>query len=409
MKVLIAVAALAALIALALAGGTGGTEDENSAEPETTGKPRPFTIAVVTAHASRDRAAAARVALDELRALLRDNKSPGRLPLEFVAVRPRDGLTAGALRRTHPRLVAVVADEPLEDMAGSPVPVVGTCRPDEPPGPGEGFTATVAPEVAEVGWQLRTYLAKKQRTQRLLVFGAWGTDAEIAEQLGERGADPAWGGPKPAAVTVEIQRPAHMTAGELRAALSRDKGRTAVHLSGTRSTLAADLRALGRAGYRGTVLHSPGIQSPCYETDHGTPGPVPAGITVHRVDTVAPGAVREKDCQRGNTERCPWLVRLPDRPGALEEYEAAQVLVRMYRTVWYEGRGRVPDDPDAMAGGLREGVGEQIGRSLGGWFDPSGQDQGHTFGFGHDIWLHRWTARDGGRWERLGPVSALYW
>ncbi|WP_329117784.1 hypothetical protein [Streptomyces sp. NBC_01465] len=407
-KALLALGVMAVIVTLVLVVGDRSDDEPGKGKSE---QAAPFTVAVVTDHATEDRAAAARVALDELRRLLVDNKSPGRLPLEFVAVRPRDGLTVGALRKSYPRLVAVVADDPVDDDTGSSVPVVGTCRPDAPTGFGDDFTTTIAPPVAEVGWQLRTYLAKKQRTKKLLVFGSWGTDAGITDELGKRGADPGWRGPDLPSMTVEIHRPGDMTAGELRSALSKGTGdaRTAVHLSGRFSRLSADLRALGRAGYRGTVLYAPGVESPCWDVESEAPGPVPDGITLYRVDTVAPGSVLAKDCQKGNTERCPWLVQLPDRLGALEEYEAAQAIVRMYRTVWYEGKGEVPDDPDELAEGLAKGINEQLVRSLGGWFDPSGEAEDHTFGFGHDIWLHRWSERAGGRWERLGPLSALYW
>ncbi len=394
------VAVLAGLVALALA---AGTEQEDRPVPDRTKDSRPFTVAVVTAHAGEDRAAGARIALDELRATLRNNKSPGTLPLEFVTVAPKYRMTTKTLRKKYPRLIAVIADRPFKKI-GSSVPVVGTCNSGDATGMFLGFTTNVTPEVAEVGQQLRIYLARKEDTRRLVVFGAWGTDAERAEQLGERGADAGWGAPAGSSAVVE--RPGALSTRTLRATLREGD---AVLLLGRPFSLAADVRALGRAGYRGPVLYPTDVESLCGRPDAEDPGRVPDGITLYRVDTFAPGGIREKDCVKGNTERCPWLAKLPDRPGALEEYEAAQMIIRMFRTVWYEGEGEVPADPEALADALSEGIGEQIVRSLGGWFDPGGEPGGHAFGLGHDIWLHRWSNGDGGRWDRLGPLSALYW
>ncbi|MFI6941004.1 hypothetical protein ACIBI4_17150 [Streptomyces sp. NPDC050418] len=396
-----AVAALAGLVALALAAGTPQDGNRGPDPTKKTKNPKPFTVAVVTGHAGEDDAAGARIALEELRATLRTDKSPGTLPLDFVTVPPKDGMTTEALRMRYPRLVAVIADEPFKDD-GRSAPVVGTCYAED--SISVGFTTTVAPEVAEVGWQLRTYLAHKEDTRRLVIFGTYGTDAELAEELGERGSDAGWNAP--AGSVMVTKQPGRLSTRALRTTLREGD---AVLILGPGSSLAADLRALGRTGYRGPVLTATDVESLCGQPVPERPGRVPDGITLYRVDTSAPGGVRAKDCVKGNTERCPWLAKLPDRPGALEEYEAAQMIVRMYLTVRHHGKGEVPEAPATLADALAEGIGEQIVRSLGGWFDPSGEPEGHVFGLGHDIWLHRWTDAKGGRWDRLGPLSALYW
>lgn len=367
----------------------------------------PFTVAVVTRQAAEDRAGAARIALDELRALLRANKAQGDLPLEFVAVRARRGLTYEELRSAYPRIVAVIADAPSRELSRAPVPAIGTCRVENPPGLHYGYAHHVTPEVPEVAWQLRAYLAKKHHTRTMTVLGAWGSAKGIADQLGEGGPGPEVDVAKLnlPGVPVFTERPSLMSRGELRASLSDGSGQ-AVYLVGTLD-LDKDLRALARAGFQGPVLYSTSVENNCGEPWDDPPERVPDGITLYRVDTVAPGAVRAKDCRTGNTERCPWLVRLPDRAGAVEEYEAAQALIRVYRTVWVNGRGTVPTDPEALADALGEQVDGQIVRGLSGWFEVGGPEgEGHTLGFGHDVWLHRWSGP--GRWTNLGPVSAVY-
>ncbi|NGO45534.1 hypothetical protein [Streptomyces ureilyticus] len=407
---LLAGAVTAVLVVLGVSqqtSGTKGTDGTGGAKGKGTG---PFTIAVVTRDAGQDRAGAARVALAELRDLLRDNKAEGRLPLEFVAVAPRDGLTLDRLRRDHPRLVAAIADDAdldIMDQLGAPEPVVGTCRWENPPGLSRSFQWTVAPEITDVGWQVRAYLGKKHRTQQVVVFGAYGSDAIEAEQLGQGAPGPEWEDPKLPPTAVHIKRPGAMSAPELRSALSGGRG-DAVYLAGSSFTLRDDLRALARAGFRGPVLYTPWLLNTCVKAEREDPGQVPDGITLYRVGTAGPGAVRAEDCVKGETEFCPYLLRLPDRPGALEEYEAAQTLIRVYRTVWVEGRGTTPSDPEEMASALQGSLNGQIVRGLSGWFEVGGPPgDGHTLGFGHDIWLERWAAGDGG-WTVLGPVSAEY-
>ncbi|MGI5197738.1 hypothetical protein ACQEVY_29600 [Streptomyces sp. CA-288835] len=389
--------------------GTEGTEGAEGADGSGGAKGAgPFTIAVVTRDAGQDRAGAARVALAELRDLLRNNKAEGGLPLEFVAVAPGDGLTLDKLRRDHPRLVAAIADDPDLDELVAQVPVVGTCRWENPPGLSRSFHWTVAPQITEVGWQVRAYLGKKHRTQQLVVFGAYGSDAIEAEQLGKGRPGPEWEDPQLPPTAVHIKRPGAMSAPELRSALSGGRG-DAVYLSGSRSSLTDDLRALARAGFRGPVLHTPWLLNTCVKAEREDPGQVPDGITLYRVSTAGPGAVRADDCVKGETEFCPYFMRLPDRPGALEEYEAAQTLIRVYRTVWVDGRGTTPSDPEEMASSLGENLNGQIVRGLSGWFEVGGPPRdSHTLGFGHDIWLERWAAGDG-HWTVLGPVSAEYW
>ncbi|MFI7015435.1 hypothetical protein [Streptomyces sp. NPDC050164] len=407
---LLAGAVAAVIVVLAVTQGpsdTKGTDTPGTGGEKGTG---PFTIAVVTRDTGQDRAGAARVALAQLRDLLRTNKAEGELPLEFVGVAPRDGLTIDTLRRDHPRLVAAIADDPgLDgmDALSEQVPVVGTCRWENPPGLSRSFRWTVAPEITEVGWQVRAYLGKKHRTQQLVVFGAYGTDAAEAEQLGKGKAGPEWDGMHSPPTSVHIDRPGQMSARELRSALSGGRG-DAVYLAGSRSSLTDDLRALARAGFRGPVLHTPGVLNTCLRAEREDPGQVPDGITLYRVGTAGPGAVRAEDCRTGDTEHCPYFLRLPDGPGALEEYEAAQTLIRVYRTVWVEGRGTVPSDPEEVASALRNSLSGQIVRGISGWFEVGGPPvYSYTFGFGHDIWLERWAAGNG-RWTVLGPVSAEY-
>ncbi|MFJ4975233.1 hypothetical protein ACIP6X_07810 [Streptomyces coeruleorubidus] len=386
---------------------TKGMDTKGTGEERQTG---PFTIAVVTRDTGQDRAGAARVALAELRDLLRRNKAEGELPLEFVGVAPGDGLTLDTLRRDHPRLVAAIADDPgldgMDELAAQ-VPVVGTCRWENPPGFSSSFHWTVAPDITEVGWQVRAYVDKKHRARRLVVFGAYGTDAAEAEQLGKGEPGPEWDGPRPPPTAVHIDRPGRMTAPELRSALSGGRG-DAVYLAGSRSSLTDDLRALARAGFRGPVLYAPGLLNTCLRAQPEDPGQVPDGITLYRVGTAGPGAVRAEDCFTVDTEHCPYFLRLPDRPGALEEYEAAQTLIRVYRTVWVDGRRTVPSDPEEVASALRDSLDGQIVRGLSGWFEVGGPPgDSYTLSFGHDIWLERWAAGKG-RWNVLGPVSAEF-
>ncbi|MFH8657479.1 hypothetical protein [Streptomyces afghaniensis] len=387
--------------------GTQGTDTQGTGGAKGTG---PFTIAVVTRGVGQDRAGAARVALAELRELLRRNKAEGELPLEFVGVAPGDGLTLDTLRRDHPRLVAAIADDPgLDgtDALGAQVPVVGTCRWENPPGLSRNFQWTVAPDITEVGWQVRAYVGKKHRTQQLVVFGAYGSDAAEAEQLGKGEPGPEWDGPRLPPTAVHIDRPGRMSAPELRSALSGGRG-DAVYLAGSRSSLTDDLRALARVGFRGPVLYAPGVLNTCVRAEREDPGRVPDGITLYRVSTAGPGAVRAEDCFTGDTEHCPHFQRLPDGPGALEEYEAAQTLIRVYRTVWVDGRGTVPSDPEQVASALQTSLDGQIVRGLSGWFEVGGPPgDSYTLSFGHDIWLERWPAGNGG-WTVLGPISAEY-
>lgn len=401
---LVVAGATGSLLVLAPDGG-GGDEGRTSPPDRHPAPAKAFTVAVVTRHAHEDRAAAARIALAELRRLLRDNKSPGTLPLEFVAVRPREGLTYEELRAAHPRLVAVIADEPSKELSGAAsVPVIGTCRIEHPGGLDPTFRQTVAPEIPEVGWELRAYLAKRHDTRTLTVLGAYGMAKDTADQLSAGVVGPEFEELKLPGVPVFSERPTLLTRKELRAAV--DGHGEAVFLTGTLD-LDKDLPALARAGFRGPVLYSPGLENDCGEPWDDPPVRVPDGITLYRVDTVAPGPVREKDCKTGNTERCPWLVRLPDRAGAVEEYEAAQALVRIYRTAWVDGKNTIPDRPDAMADELEERVDGQIVRGLSGWFEMGGpKGRGYTLGFGHDVWLHRWAGH--GRWTNLGPVSAAW-
>ncbi|WP_149825482.1 transposase [Streptomyces tailanensis] len=323
------------------------------------------------------------------------------LPLEFVAEPYRDGLTVDDLRRTHPRLIAVISGAPLESGGDglSRIPVIGTCPgPDEALGFGRPrFTVTVHPDPITTAGQVAFYLAEKHDVRHVLVFGTYGQGNVEAEVLKEAfGDEEPFGAVENArqTVTTVIDHPELLSAAELRTVLD-EADADAAYLIAQSWEVEPGTRALLRAGFRGPVFTSPGEPEGCSaggrsETDEGK---VPDGV--YRAREVAPRTVRADECVPTTASRCPWITKLPDRLGAMEEYEAAQGVVRAFAGV--DDRLSTWPSPEEFGTALGEELDGQIVLSLSGWYELNGD---HTLSLGHDIWIERRTRASGRCWAR---------
>ncbi|MEV5608019.1 protein kinase [Streptomyces sp. NPDC052225] len=306
----------------------------------------------------------------------------GRLPLEAVGVPHADWMTPQEFARKFPDVVAVVGD--TTDAPSPPgTPELRTCQARDGRAPA-GFDE---PD-AGLGERFASYLEDVRHTTRLLALGVPAPGDPVQAAFKERFVEARGDGrayassPKPPAA---LGRPA------LRALLAKARPDTVYLADGPAPE--ASVAALRDAGFQGTVVLAPDRRDDCDLLSPSAPRDrLPDGVL--RFRTVSNSPFRSGECLQV-ADWCDRVRPLMTRPGALEQYEAAQAVVAAFRSRAIAGTGAraVRDDlkaalPEARVNGLQ---GDYTLASLG-------------RGTARPVWVER---RESGTWKTLGTVAGL--
>ncbi|MFC4463997.1 serine/threonine-protein kinase [Streptomyces xiangluensis] len=195
---------------------------------------------------------------------------------------------------------------------------------------GNGFT--LLPHDDDWTWQLARNLASQDKLENLLVM----TQEHIADTSGARQLAAAFeketdGG----TATISTEDPKKTSNAELKKVFARADAMTIT----TDSHHTAERWAvrMKEAGFQGPIIVATVPSNSCigYATVPDPALEIPDGV--YRIRSMS-HQVGPEDCWRIDKTWCKRVRALPDRPGALEEYEAASSLLTALKTIATDGR-----------------------------------------------------------------------
>ncbi|RII11804.1 Serine/threonine-protein kinase PknB [Streptomyces sp. YIM 130001] len=354
----------------------------------------PYTVAVVTsAHgAPRQSLVAERLTKDVPRHL-----RPEIVVKQVDSAEERAEVTQELAE--YPNLLAVVGETTPNMLEQLRTPVVSTCHVAAQPVPRDDESVvSLGPDAVEQGEELATYLEETVKSRRLLVVSdrdepADQDDAEHTTGVGGyllRAYDNAAGLSALWASDREARGPAPGV-GQLLDEVRPD----AVVVDAPQERAEEAAEALDEAGFQGTMLLVDRHDAAGHCSDAAEPvaTAVPAGtLRVRAVSRAVDGTV----CGTAAEAFCHWARELPERRGAVEEYQAATLLAAALNS-----SEAVTDEQSVTK--ARESLKWSLDH--GSVVSPEGTyKEKHTYAPGlRPLWLDRLGTGD--KWQQVGLLT----